>query len=347
MNNNLVKINAADYGLEESKASQIEAQFKPMLAKMTELEKEYNEVIKLPIDNPETATKAKELRLQYVKVRTGTAEIHKEQKAFYLAGGRFVDGWKNAQLFASQGIEEKLKEIETYQERLEEQRIEKLRDERWDKISQYSEVEPAALGQMDNDTFNALLAGYKANHEAKLEAERQAELARQESERKANLLNERKDQSRIFGNLFDWNALNLETTQSEFDQLVNNAKEAQLKAEREAEELKLKAEKEAKENERLRKESEKIEAERQAERNRIAELEKAEKARKAIELAELEAKKKAELAGDKEKLTNWVNSLSIEIAGGLKPEGQTVAKEIGEKFESFKKWALTQINSKL
>ena len=99
--NSIVKINPADYGLTETKAKEIEAMFKPMLQKMVELEEEYNEVVKLEI-NKDTCTKAKELRLKYVKVRTGTASIHKELKAFYLNGGRFVDGWKNAQLFASQ-----------------------------------------------------------------------------------------------------------------------------------------------------------------------------------------------------------------------------------------------------
>ena len=107
----LVKINPSDYGLEEQKAKEISDMFKPMLDKMVDLEKRYNEVISLEIQ-PETCKKAKELRLEYVKVRTGTATIHKELKAFYLQGGRFVDGWKNAQLMASQGIEEKLINIE-------------------------------------------------------------------------------------------------------------------------------------------------------------------------------------------------------------------------------------------
>lgn len=77
----LVKINAADYGLEESKAAQIAAQFKPMLDKMVELEQEYNQIISQPISK-EVCAQAKELRMKYVKVRTGTEKIHKEQKSF-------------------------------------------------------------------------------------------------------------------------------------------------------------------------------------------------------------------------------------------------------------------------
>ena len=75
-----MKINAQDYGTQEIKAKEIASQFKPMLDKMEALEDEFNEVVSLPIDEPTTTEKAKELRLKYVKVRTGTAKIHSEQK---------------------------------------------------------------------------------------------------------------------------------------------------------------------------------------------------------------------------------------------------------------------------
>ena len=124
--NEIVKIDHKEYGLEESKATQIAAQFQPMLEKMQELEIEFNAVICMD-SGPEKVAAAKECRMKYVKVRTGTAEIHKGQKAFYLAGGRYVDGWKNAQIFASQGNEDKLSEIEHEAARIEAAKIEDLR----------------------------------------------------------------------------------------------------------------------------------------------------------------------------------------------------------------------------
>jgi len=45
MKNEIVKIKASDYGLEESKAAEIESMFLPMLAKMRELEKLNNYII--------------------------------------------------------------------------------------------------------------------------------------------------------------------------------------------------------------------------------------------------------------------------------------------------------------
>lgn len=174
----IFKIDPSEYGLEENKAKQISDMFKPMLDKMVKLETQYNEVVLLPMSE-ETSETAKELRFQYVKIRTGTAVIHKELKRFYLQGGRFVDGWKNAQLMASQDIEEKLLSIEKYYENLEVERILKLQEERTNELKKYGvEVIPEGLGQMSDEVWNNYLTGTIANYEARIEAERKAEADR-------------------------------------------------------------------------------------------------------------------------------------------------------------------------
>lgn len=179
----IVKVDAAQFGIEESKAAEVAAQFKPMLDKMVELEKEFNEIIALPITQ-ETCGKAKALRLKYVKVRSGTAEIHKQQKAFYLAAGRFIDGWKNAQLFASEGIEKKLSDIENHFENLERERIEALKKERNAVLIQYVEnPEMYNAHMMDDEAFTNLVNGLKLAKEQREQAEREAEKARIEKER--------------------------------------------------------------------------------------------------------------------------------------------------------------------
>lgn len=175
--NTLVKIDPKEFGLEESKASEIAAQFQPMLDKMVELETEFNEIVNLPIEDLNTSVKAKQLRLKYVKVRTGTADIHKLQKSFYLAGGRFVDGWKNAQLFASEGIEKRLEAIELYAINKEKERIATLQTERELQLSEYGaeNLQSLKLGEMSNDVFANFLLGTKTGFENKKEAERVAE----------------------------------------------------------------------------------------------------------------------------------------------------------------------------
>lgn len=64
----LVKIDPKEFGLEESKAQEIAAQFQPMLEKMVELEKEFNEVVSLPIDDKATSVKAKANQKKYSDV---------------------------------------------------------------------------------------------------------------------------------------------------------------------------------------------------------------------------------------------------------------------------------------
>ncbi len=179
----LVKINAKDYGLEETKAKEISDMFQPMLETMVELEKEYNDVIQGEM-SPENCIEAKALRLKYVKVRTGTAEIHKKLKAFYLLGGRFVDGWKNAQLMASEGIEGKLMLIEKHYENLEIERAIKLQEKRAKELEKFEvDFVPDNLGEMQDEVWSNYISGVKLNYQAKIDAEKKAEEERIENAR--------------------------------------------------------------------------------------------------------------------------------------------------------------------
>lgn len=175
MTSEIIVINPQEFGLEKTEAQKIEAVFTPMLEKMVELEKEYNIIITLPLET-ETLKKARELRLKYVKVRSGTAEIHKKAKAYYLAGGRFVDAWKNAQNFSALGKEEELEKIEKHFELIEQAKKEKLNEERQKQLAQYvSDVTLYNLKEMSDAGFNELLASSKVAFESRLEAERKAE----------------------------------------------------------------------------------------------------------------------------------------------------------------------------
>ena len=322
---NLIKINPQEYGLTETKAQEIEQMFKPMLEKMSELEKEYNDIIKLPITET-TCQLAKELRLKYVKVRTGTAAIHKELKAFYLNGGRFVDGWKNAQLFASQGIEEKLESIEQHFINLERERIAKLESERTELLKPYSDVMPQGLGLMDEPVFQNYLTGAKVAYEARIEAERKAE-----TDRLAAIEAERIERERI---RVENERLKAEAIEREKAAEAERKRQAAiLEAERKEAEAKQRAIEEQARKEREAAEAEQrklraeLEAKEQAERKAKAEQERIERERR---LAEAKAAK----APIKEKLTVWVNTL---------PECPEGNQDIAAKFAAFKSWVLAQI----
>lgn len=269
----IVKIDATEYWLWETEAKQIKQVFLPMLNKMEELENEFNKVIKLDVKDKNTSKIAKELRLKYVKVRTWTAQIHKQAKEYYLAGGRFVDGWKNAQLFASRNKEEKLEQMEKYYENLEKERITKLQEQREQELAQY-EVENIwnlRLWDMSEQVWNNFLDWSKLNYETKKEAERKAE-----EDRLKRIAEEKKEQ---------------EIIRKENEKLKKESaeKEKQYQKEREAArkkqiELEKQAQKESEERQKLedekRKEQEKKdleEVQRKSEEVRIARLEKEQK----------------------------------------------------------------------
>lgn len=326
MTNEIVKIKASDYGLEESKAAEIEAMFLPMLAKMKELEKEFNHILKLPIE-PETCQMAKDLRLSYVKIRTGTAAIHKSAKDFYLKGGRFVDGWKNAQEFASGEKEEVLKNIENHFERIEAERKAKLKDDRAALIQPYVEdVNTFMLGEMTDHAFDILLSGAKSQYEARIAAEKKAE-----EERLAAIEAERQRQEQI---RLDNIRLQKEAEEREKVLIAERKKAADEKAE-----LERKAQKEAEERRKLEAE---IERKKQAEDLALRQAQ--DKAAKE-EKERLAALKKAEKAPDKEKLNKWVDDVFIGFTPNVGGEAHRVAVQIQDKFAGFKKWAKEQIEN--
>lgn len=354
---NIVKINPEEFGLTSETAKNIESQFLPMLQKMTELEAEFNEVVKLPIEDFDTSKKAKELRNKYVKVRRATAEIHKAQKQFYLNGGRFVDGWKNAQLFASQGKEEKLMEIETYAQRVEAERIRTLQEARLTEITPYIEdVDQISInfGLMEDDVWDAYFFKKKKDFEEmesakkKAEEDRILEEKRIESERLQKEARRQKHIKREFevrdyGRFFDWDSSHEETSDEDFQILIANAKKAKSEYDAEQEKIRL-------ENERLKIEAQKRakeEAKKQSEIDRLnAEIEAEKKRKEAEELAkkkEAEEKerieKEAKKAPDIDKIKSAISKLSMPELDLSSKEMHVIYREITYKFESFKKWA--------
>lgn len=348
----IVQIKPEDFGLTSETAANIAAQFKPMLAKMEELEDEFNEVVKMPMGEPSTEKAAQALLRKYVKVRTGTAAIHKKQKDFYLKGGRFVDGWKNAQLMASHGKEEKLERIVNYRKELEAQRIQKLQEERAELIAPYVDDTTALdLGRMSEETFQTYLTGAKKRKE---EAEALARAAEEEVrlQKERDILHiQRRDKIIPLWRFIPepLRAMRLDTlTDEEFAKVFAQAEmdlaaderakeEARAETQRLAEAaalVQIKLRKAEAEAERLRKEQEdhdraiRVEAERKA----------AEEAQRLkAEKAEAERRAKAPL---KEKMTQWVSEFTIPTA----PCENMIVTNIQDKFEAFKKWALVQID---
>jgi len=339
----LVKINPKEFGLTDETAKTIQMQFAPMLEKMVELESEFNDVMAMSDDDPDKPKIAKEVRLKYVKTRTGTVEIHKAQKAFYLNGGRYVDGWKNTQLFASQNKEEQLETIENKAENLKKERIEALNNERVELLRPYvDDTTILNLGDMQDDVFNAYLTAKKKDFYDKIEAEKKVEAER--------IANEKAEAERLEAQRLENLKLKSEAEAREKEIEAERKKELaermaiEEKARKDREEIEAKYAKERAEAEakfKIEQEAKaKIEAELKAERD--AKIKAENERLEAEKLAKINADKLAK-APVKEKLHAWVDS--FEINDSPLNEANPKVSDIMKKFVLFKVWAKSEIEN--
>lgn len=313
MTTEIVKVNPSEYGIEESKANELVGNLPQIISEREVLATQFDEVVKMDIESPLTAKRAKELRVW-----------HKTTKDYFLKGGQFVDAIKRKEIAVNERMEESLEEIENYAAKKEAERKESLRVSRVVELQTYAEFVPMgiSLGELTEEEYLKIFNGAKLQTEAKIEAERKAEQERIEAERKAA-------EERIAKEKADAEARELQRLENERLKAEADKREKEIEAEREEARKKLKAEQEAKA---------KLEAELKAKKD--AEI-KADNERKQAELkAKAEAEKNAK-AQIKKQLSFWVDSFSIaEI--NVENEKKTLIKE---KFEAFKKWAKNEIES--
>tara|TARA_R110000851_G_C12965699_1_gene554769 strand:+ start:6 stop:992 length:987 start_codon:yes stop_codon:yes gene_type:complete len=318
-----LQVNPKEYGLEESKALEMVNGLSTTIAEREVLKNAYIDVIDLDITEYNIPT-FKQLRLKIRTNRTTIEKWHKTNKAFYLAGGRFVDAIKNKEILENEEMESKLMGAEKHFENLEKERVAKIQDQRIRLISPYLEsVENLYLSDMEQDVWEAYLKTKKDSHIALVEAELKIEKERVEAQR---LEKERIEKQRIENDLLKKEAdlrekeILMERKEREEKQKIeDDKKEAVLRKERE-EKSKLEAQLKAKQLE----ESKEI-------------------ARKDAEV--LKVKKDAEkLAKEpvKKQLNLWVDGFNIDL-----PNSELLNNEkallIKSKFDAFKEWAKSEI----
>lgn len=338
-------VNPKEFGLEENKALELTSGLTTILTERETLKNDYLDVIDLEITAANLST-FKELRLKIVKNRTqGIEKWHKTNKEFFLTGGRFVDAVKNKEIAENDRMESNLLEKEKHFENLEKARLKAIHDERVSKLLPFNyEIGNVDFSAMDENMFNAILLGAETNHKAKIEAERLAEEQRLEALR---IEAEEKEKQR----------LEMERLKAE-----NEAKEKQIELERiEAEKVRLaekaKADAELAEQKILAdlesKKQTDIIAKQKAEADKLiaelkakadAELKEKQRIETEVKAKEL-AEKKAAKAPDKDKIKKSVNDLVFNVPSLSTKESVEKLQLITDKFASFKKWALEQIET--
>ena len=313
MTTEIVKIKASDYGLEETKAQEITKGLKTILAEREALQEEYNKCISLEV-TPENIPYFKDLRLRIRDNRTKGIEVwHKNNKAYFLAGGNFVDAIKRMEVAENERMEEKLIDAEKFFENQERERIEKLRTDRLELLKPYTDIEPLALGHMEQSVFDNYLSGVKLAHEQKIAAEKKAEEERiakekaeaeeRERQRLENIRLKEEADKREKEIQEEREKVRKENEEKERLAEIERKRQAKIladqkaKADKERAELLANAEKERQKKERLEKE--------------IADKKAAEeKKRQAEEKARRDEEKKAKLAPDKDKLLNFMQAIN-------------------------------------
>ena len=339
---NLVLVNPKEFGIEEAKATELVGNLPQIQSERSVLENQYNEILTMDIESPETSKVAREIRLKIRDNRTkGIAVWHKTTKDVFLRAGQYLDAVKRREEAINERMESTLEEIEKHFENKEKARKQALKEARLIELENYKEFVPFGidLAELPEEEYQKFFNGAKMQYNAKIEAERlEAERIEQERIETEKRIAEEK---RI-------EAERIEAQRIENERLKAEAEKARIEAEKlEAErkaELKrladIQAKKDAEQAEVLRIEREKqakLEAELKAKKD--AEL-KAEQDRiEAERLAKLEAEKLAK-APIKNQMKVWIESFEL-------PEtnlSNDVVSEIKEKFEAFKKWSESQIS---
>ena len=343
----IIKVNPEEYGIEAKKASELTGNLPQIKSERDILSQRYEDVVKMDIENPETAKIARELRLKIRDNRTKGIDVwHKTTKDFFLKGGQFVDAIKRVEIAVNQRMEENLESIEKYFENKEKERKAKLNEERLSILEPYSEFVPFGInfGEISEEEFKKILNGSKLQFEAKLEEERKVEEERLRIEKITKLHYERKEQLLPLWQFLDDTTINFgELSEELFASIksVANAKKVDYEAEQERIRV---------ENEKLAAEKAELEAKAKKEREEKAALEaelqaKKEAEAKALkELAEKAEKERIEVeklakAPIKKQMSAWVNSFELPTT---KIQNEKVDL-IKQKFESFKNWSLKEI----
>lgn len=356
----LVIIDPKEYGLEESQAEKMTSGLSTVLTERKALEEIYNEVILKEL-NADTFKEARELRLKVQKNRTtGIEAWHKSNKAFYLAGGRFVDAYKNKEVIVNEQMEAKLLEIEKYEEKVKAEQKAKLKSDRLELLLPYEvDVTFVSIEEMTEEQFDGFLSNNKLAFETKKENERLAELARIEAEKKAEqerIEREKAEAERLEAQRLENERLKAEAEKREKDLAIERKKIADEQAKKDAEQkaelerlAKIQEEKDkaAKiESDRLAKiaadekaKSDKLEAELKAKKDAEEKALAEEKSRIEAENAEKLAKEKAALlAPDKDKIRKLYDDLlAIQMPEVQSEEAKAIIKLVSESVEIIRK----------
>lgn len=142
---------------------------------------EYNEILKLDINDPNTAERAKKTRLLIRDNRTKGVEIwRKNSKNYFLRMGQLIDAKSNSITSENERVEAVLLGIEKHAEIEAQKVIDKLNIERVELVSKFKEFIPLGvnLGSLSEAQFEVYKNGAELQYKEKIKTDKAAEKKR-------------------------------------------------------------------------------------------------------------------------------------------------------------------------
>jgi|LakMenE18May11ns_1017448.scaffolds.fasta_scaffold9952283_9 hypothetical protein len=313
---------AIQYGIQETQALDIVGSLPQITAERNILSEQYDEVVKMDIEDTKTAKIAKELRGKIRDNRTKGIQVwHQTTKDYFLKGGQFVDAIKRKEIAVNIRMEENLEAIEKHAEIKRNKEEQLLRDNRSKELQQYREFVPMGidLGKLDDNEYAKVYNGARLQYEFKIEQDRKAEEQRKKLEQERIDREARKQKilpyQKYIDGFADLDFFNM--TNMEADALLQQGEENFQKAKQEYEENKKKAEELIKQNERLQKE-----------------LKDKEAAEKKAQIEKDKAERKLKTASDKVKLIDFASKISL-LHSSIPQVSSNEAKEIVNQVDSY------------
>ena len=279
---------------------------------------------------------ARETRLALREIRINAEKARKRLKEDSLKKGKAIDGIYNMLAFAVEPLEKHLLEQEQFVERMEAERIARLKAEREEALIGIGvDVSFYNLGEMEDTTFQQLLETHQIAFAARQEAAKKAEAERIERERQ-----EAEERARREAEA----AAERERLRAENERLAKEKAEAEAKA---------KAEREAAEKARLEAEAKaraaalKAKAEREAREKLEAEIRAKQEAEEKAKQEALAAARAAAAAPDREKLDAFAQAiLALQVPELSTAAGEQIELPIREQVIKFSGW-VTNLKTKL
>lgn len=182
-----VEEEATQFGIDVSKAKNLMGNLPQITAERDVLSKQYDEVVKMDLEDPKTAKMARELRIKIKDNRTkGIMIWHKTTKDYFLRGGQFVDAIKAKEVVVNERMEESLEQIEKHLEIKRKREEQELREKRAEELTQYKEFVPMGidLGTLSDSEYQKVFNGAKLQYEFDQQQKQKEEQERLEKQRK-------------------------------------------------------------------------------------------------------------------------------------------------------------------